>query len=271
VLTATVNGREIGPGDRVVYTTGVGGTDEVKSTVEQVVKGGENWAIVLRVERDDADSTAILVTEPRIGALRSLETPENDTKNDTVRGDTPEDSEATGAGAIANAVDSFTYTGPDGVNWTARLVGCDESTPGTYSVEAALDANDERAGSLDFDIADGVFINALNVPDADAKTMVWKLIEHLATTLGKRLVFSGQGVQSYALARAGLDGDVPSLTDGLDERNVRNLARGNATKATVGEFFARLKGAEDREAGERTAGRSEPGLQEDRIDSRLTP
>ena len=72
------------------------------------------------------------------------------------------------------------------MNWTARLIGCDENTPGTYAVEAALDADDERAGSLDFDIADGVFINALNVPDADAKTMVWRLIEHLGR-IGIRL------------------------------------------------------------------------------------
>jgi len=127
VLTATVNGVEIGPGDKVIYTTGAEGTDEVESTVEQVVRGGENWAFVLRIERDDADSAAILVTEPRIGALKSLETPENETKNNTVGGDTPQDSEATGAGAIVNAVNAFACTGSDGVTWTARLVGCEEN------------------------------------------------------------------------------------------------------------------------------------------------
>lgn len=246
-LTAAVNGRDIGPGDRIEYATGVMGDDTVKGVVEQVVRGGENWAFVLRVEQADADSIAILVTEPRIGALKSLETPENDTKNNTKGGDTPGDSEATLIQAIVNAVNAFAYTGANGVTWTARLVGCDETTPGTYAVEAALNANDERAGSLDFDIADGVFINRLAIPEGDAKTMVWQLIEHLSTTLGKRLVFSGQGVQSYALARAGLNGDVPALYAGMDERNVRNLVRGNATKATVGEFFARLKGAEGTE------------------------
>lgn len=86
-LTVNVNGVEIGPGDKVIYTTGVGGTDEVKSTVEQVVRGGETWAIVLRVERGEGDTTAILLTEPRIGALRSLEPAENATKNDTIGGD----------------------------------------------------------------------------------------------------------------------------------------------------------------------------------------
>ena len=116
--------------------------------------------------------------------------------------------------------------------WTARLVGCDENTPGAYAVEAALDADRERAGSLDFDIADGVFINRLSVdPGYDAKLLVSRLTSYLAANLGvKRLVFSGQGVASYALARAGLDGDIAALYAGMDERNVRNLARGNATK-----------------------------------------
>ena len=254
-LTATVNGREIRPGDRVEYTTGTLGTNEVKGTVEQVVRGGENWAFVLRVEQADADSIAILATEPRIGQLQSLETPENETENNTKGGDTPGDSEANPVQEIVNAVNGFTWTaGRSADTWLARLIGCDENTPGKYAVEAAIDRSSslgmdgvvERAGSLDFDIADGVFINKLAIPEGDAKTVVWKLIEHLSTTLGKRLVFSGQGVASYALARAGLNGDVPALYAGMDERNVRNLVRGNATKATVGEFFARLKGAEDR-------------------------
>jgi len=85
-----VSGSERTTGDRILYTTGTMGTDEVEGTVEQVVRGGENWAFVLRVERGEGDTTAILVTEPRIGALRSLETPENETKNSTVGGDTPE-------------------------------------------------------------------------------------------------------------------------------------------------------------------------------------
>ena len=76
-LTATVNGVEIGPGDRILYTTGVGGTDEVESTVEQVVRGGENWVLILRVDHTGAQSAAILVTEPRVSALRTLETHEN--------------------------------------------------------------------------------------------------------------------------------------------------------------------------------------------------
>jgi len=130
-LTATVNGVEIGPGDRVEYVTGQWGTDTVEGTVEQVVRGGENWAFVLRVERDEGDTTSILVTEPRIGQIQSLETPENETKNNTLGGDTPEDSEATGAGAIVNAVNAFTYTGADGVTWTARLIGCDENLVAT--------------------------------------------------------------------------------------------------------------------------------------------
>jgi len=36
VLTATVNGREIGPGDRVEYVTGAEGTDTVSGTVERL-------------------------------------------------------------------------------------------------------------------------------------------------------------------------------------------------------------------------------------------
>ena len=60
-----------------------------EGAVEQVVRGGENWAIVLRVDREDAESTAILVTEPRDSALRTLETLEKETENDTIGGETP--------------------------------------------------------------------------------------------------------------------------------------------------------------------------------------
>jgi len=79
-------------------------------------------------------------------------------------------------------------------------VGCEENTPGTYSVEAAIDRSSsldmdgvvERAGSLDFDIADGVFINRLAIPEGDAKTVVWKLIEHLeGSKIATRLLFGG--------------------------------------------------------------------------------
>ena len=148
-LTATVNGVEIGPGDRIIYTTGVEGTDEVEGTVEQVVKGGDTWAIVLRVDRDEGDTTSILVTEPRIGALKSLETLEKVTQSSTLGGDTPQDAEATPVQAIVNAVNGFTWTGSDGVTWTARLIGCDETTPpGTYAVEAARAAARARGRGI---------------------------------------------------------------------------------------------------------------------------
>ena len=72
------------------WTTGATGTEKVEGRVGQVVKGGENWVLILRVDRENAQSAAILLTEPRISALRSLEPDESVLESSTIEGGYPE-------------------------------------------------------------------------------------------------------------------------------------------------------------------------------------